>query len=171
MEKQELQTLRLWNPLFPKIYRKNEWGDTEYEPEDMEANEIVEYQEEILAAIEREKLSNEGERGLAVYLDNDVLKGKVYSINPIVEEWDGKLWGVTEVQSHGELTQAELDEVISELTGQFSDGWGEGFEQRAIDTPYGELYLSFWDAGNGFFIKPEEELKNQQSQGFGMTMG
>lgn len=35
MEKQELQTLRLWNPLFPKIYRKNEWGDTENEPEDM----------------------------------------------------------------------------------------------------------------------------------------
>ena len=26
MEKQELQTLRLWNSLFPKIYRKNEWG-------------------------------------------------------------------------------------------------------------------------------------------------
>ena len=42
MEKQELQTLRLWNPLFSKIYRKNEWGDTEYEPEDMDANEIVE---------------------------------------------------------------------------------------------------------------------------------
>jgi len=40
MEKQELQTLRMWNPLFPKIYRKNEWGDTEYEPEDMDANEI-----------------------------------------------------------------------------------------------------------------------------------
>ena len=136
----------------------------------MDANEIVEYQEEILAAIEREKLPNEGERGLAVYLDNDVLKGKVYSINPTVEEWDGKLWGVTEVQSHGELTQAEHDEVISELTGQFSDGWGEGFEQRSIDTLDGELYLSFWDAGNGFFIEPEEQLKNQQSQGFGMIM-
>jgi len=170
MEKQELQTLRLWNPLFSKIYRKNEWGDTEYEPEDMDANEIVEYQEEILAAIEREKLPNEGERGLAVYLDNDALKEKVHSTNPSVEEWDGKLWGVTEVQSYGKLTQAELDEVTSELTGQFSDGWGEGFEQRPIDTPDGELYLSFWDAGNGFFIKPEEQLKIQQSQGFGMTM-
>lgn len=62
MEKQELQALRLWNPLFPKIYRKNEWGDTENEPENMDANEIVEYLEEILAAIEREKLPNEGER-------------------------------------------------------------------------------------------------------------
>jgi hypothetical protein len=142
MEKQELQTLRLWNPLFPKIYRKNEWGDTQNEPEDMDANEIVKYQEKIPAAIEREKLPNEGECGLAVDLDNDALKEKVHSINPSVEEWDGKLWGVTEVQSYGELTQAELDEVISELTGQFSDGWGEGFEQRPIDTPDGELYNS-----------------------------
>ena len=66
MEKQELQALRLWNPLFPKIYRKNEWGDTENEPEDIDANEIVEYQEEILAAIEREKLPNEGERSARV---------------------------------------------------------------------------------------------------------
>ncbi len=57
MEKKGLQTLRLWNPLFTKIYRKNEWGDTENEPEDMDTNEIVEYQEEILAAIEREKYS------------------------------------------------------------------------------------------------------------------
>lgn len=122
MEKQELQTLQLWNPLFPKIYRKNEWGDTENEPEDMDATEIVEYQEEILAAIKREHLPNEGERGLAVYLDNDVLKGKVYSINPAVEEWDGKLWGVLEVQTYGELTDSELEALKSEWCGQESDG-------------------------------------------------
>ena len=109
MEKQELQTLRLWNPLFSKIYRKNEWGDTEYEPEDMDANEIVEYQEEILAAIEREKLPNEGERGLAVYLDNDALKGKVHSINPSVEAWNAKLWVVTQVQLHEEFSKVFLD--------------------------------------------------------------
>ncbi len=36
---------------------------------------------------------------------------------------------------------------------------------------YAELYLSFWDTRNGFFIKHEEELKNKQSQGSSMTMG
>jgi hypothetical protein len=35
-------------------------------------------------------------RGLAVYLDDD-LSRKVYSINPYVDEWNGELWGVTEV--------------------------------------------------------------------------
>ncbi|WP_312640315.1 hypothetical protein [Hydrogenoanaerobacterium sp.] len=34
----------------------------------------------------------------------------------------------------------------------------------------GELYLSFWDSSDRFFIKPEDELKNSQSSGFGMTM-
>lgn len=27
--KNELQTLRLWSPLFPRIYWRNEWGDLE----------------------------------------------------------------------------------------------------------------------------------------------
>ena len=60
----------------------------------MDTAEIVGYKDEILAAIEREKLSDEGNRGLAVYLDNDALKGKVHSINPLVEAWNAKLWVV-----------------------------------------------------------------------------
>lgn len=52
---------------------------------DLSAGEILEYEDKILDLIERERLSDEGERGLAVYLDDD-LSRKVYSINPTVEE-------------------------------------------------------------------------------------
>ena len=52
-----------------------------------------------------------------------------------------------------------------------NDGWGEGLEQREIKVEDGELYLSFWDSSDRFFIKPEDELKGSQSFGFGMTMG
>ena len=83
--KKELSTLRLWNPLFPHIYPRNEWGDLENNPVDLSAGEILEYEDKILDLIERERLSDEGERGLAVYLDDD-LSRKVYSINPTVEE-------------------------------------------------------------------------------------
>ncbi len=108
--KNELQTLRLFSPLFLHIYRKNEWGDLGDYREDLTAGEVLEYEDEILAHIEKEKLPDEGERGLAVYL-NDDLSQKVHSINPTVEEWNGELWGVTEVQTHGTLSLSELAEL------------------------------------------------------------
>lgn len=167
--KNELQTLRLFSPLFPHIYRENEWGDYENASEDLDASELLEYEDAILDRIEKEKLPDEGERGLAVYLDDD-LSQKVHSINPSVEEWNSELWGVTEVQTHGTLSPSELAELTDWLSGQFSDGWGEGFEQREIKVDDGELCLSFWDSSDRFFIKPEDELKSSQSFGFGMTM-
>ena len=85
--KNELQTLRLFSPLFPHIYRNNEWGDMDDYREDLTANEVLEYEDEILALIQKEKLPSEGKCGLAVYLD-DNLSRKVYSINPSVEEWN-----------------------------------------------------------------------------------
>lgn len=168
--KKELITLRLWNPLFPHIYPRNEWGDLENDLVDLTAGEVLEYEDEILDLIEREKLPDEGERGLAVYLDDD-LSRKVYSINPSVEEWNGDLWGVTEVQTYGDLSPSELAELTDWLSGQFSDGWGEGLEQKEIRVDDGELYISFWDSSDRFFIQPEDELKNNQSSGFGMAMG
>lgn len=163
----ELQTLRLFSPIFPHIYRENEWGDYENEPENLDASDILEYEATILDRIEKEKLPDEVERGLAIYLDDD-LSQKVHSINPSVEEWNGELWGVTEIQTNGTFSPSELAELT--LSGQFSDGWGEGFEQRGIKVDGGELCLSFWDSSNRFFIKPEDELKDSQSFGFGMTM-
>ncbi|WP_294855507.1 hypothetical protein [uncultured Oscillibacter sp.] len=168
--KNELQSLRLFSPLFPHIYRKNEWGDMDDYREDLSAGEVLEYEDEILALIQKEKLPSEGERGLAVYLDDD-LSRKVYSINPTVEEWNGELWGVTEMQTHGTLSSSEFAELTEWLSSQFSDGWGEGLEQREIKVEDGELYLSFWDSSDRFFIKPEDELKASQSFGLGMTMG
>lgn len=126
--KSELQTLRLFSPLFPHIYRKNEWGDLDDYQEDLSAGEVLEYEDKILALIQKEKLPSEGERGLAVYLDDD-LSRKVYSINPTVEEWNGELWGVTELQTHDTLSPFELAELTEWISGQFSDGWGEGLEQ------------------------------------------
>ena len=172
MEQNNLQTLRLFSPLFPKVYRENEYGDHDYETEDITVSEACAYENEILAALERERLPNEGDRGLAVYLHDELLKNKVYSMNPTVEQWNGELWGVLEVQTYGELADSELEALKSEWCGQESDGYGEGLEQRPIKTPDGELYLSFWDSNDDFFIKTEEELKNAPEQSFGsMKMG
>lgn len=167
--KNELQTLRLFSPLFPHIYPRNEWGDLENESEDLSSAELLEYEDEILALIEAYKSPDEGERGLAVYLHDDALSEKIYSINPTVEERNGELWCVTEVQTHGDLSPSEFAELIDWITGQLSDGWGEGMEQREIKVDSGELYVSFWDYSDRFSIMPEDEQRTGQS--FGMTLG
>lgn len=157
-----LTTIKLFSPLYAHLCEKNEWGDLDYDSVDMGADELCAYQDVILEAIEREHLDTEGDRGLAVYLDNAMLKRKVHSTKPSVEKWNGRLWGVLEVQSYGQLSQADLAEVIEEWSGQESDGWGEGFEQREIDVDSGELGVSFWSSDKSFFIKTEQELKTQQ---------
>ena len=49
------------------------------------------------------------------------------------------------------------------LKGQFSDGWGEGFEQQAIQISNGVLNVHFWNAEHFAFevvsVQSEESVK------------
>jgi hypothetical protein len=86
--------------------------------EELSPAEALYYMDEILEAIEKEKLLNEGQRGLMVYFDRDkALAEKVYSAHPTVEEYNGELWGVIEV--YGELTESEMSILADYFTGQY----------------------------------------------------
>lgn len=168
---EELEECRLFSPLSGLLYPYDEdWGGISDQPMEIGPGDLCQYEDQILERIGQERLEEEGERGLAVYLGNRLLKRKVFSMNPTVEMWNGELWGVLEVKSHGALSPQELSGLMEEWLGQESDGWGEGFEQREIKTEEGDLCVSFWHSGDGFFIKTEQELK-QQTQDFGMKMG
>lgn len=168
----ELEEFKLFSPLKGFIYLYDEdWGGIRNEPDELSPCDLCQYEDKILERIGQEHLEEEGERGLAVYLHNRLLNRKVFSMEPAVESWDGKLWGVLKVKSHGPLSPQELSGLMEEWQGQESDGWGEGFEQREIKTEEGELCVSFWNSDNDFFIKTEQELKQGQTQGFGMQMG
>lgn len=166
--KNKLQILRLFSPLFPQLYRKNEYGDLETEPEDLSPQELLPYQEQIKAAIASDRSLSDNPRGLAEFLHDAALQQKIISILPGVEERDDTLWGVTEVQLRKPLSPTQLEQLTEWLEGQFADGWGEGFEQKAIRIPEGELGISFWDSSHQFFIKPEDEL--EPSFGFHISM-
>lgn len=160
----EKQTIKFFSPL--SITIDNPYEYDEYEgndlTEEVSSSDAVSYMDEILAAIEKEKLPSEGDRGLMVYFYGDeALAEKIYSLHPTVEEWNGKLWGVMVAEVYGELTEAETTELTDFASGQMSDGWGEGFEQRPIKTPDGEIYVSFWNSGK-YFLKPEQELKQNK---------
>ena len=58
---------------------------------------------------------------------------------------DDKLWSITEYDSSRILTEVEMDELRLYTIGQWSDGIGEGFEQRPCNDN-GD-YISPWFNG------------------------
>ena len=109
------------------------------------------------------------ERGLAAYFRSENLDKKVYSIIPKVEDRDGDLYGVFVIKSYGELDKTELIDITQELIGQAADGWGEGFEQHSITLGDDEVYISFWNSDDDYFLKIESEAFPEQN--LEQTMG
>lgn len=166
-----LQTIRLWNPLFPQVYLRDESGNIAAEPTAFSSSRIIQYQKEIEAVIQQQRLPDEEERGLAIYLDEGRLNEAVCRISPSVEAYAGQLWGVTEVQTYRELTETEQTEVADWLSEQFYDGWGGILEQCPIMTREGELYLSFWSSDYRSFVREESEMLRELSEHPGQWMG
>ena len=59
--------------------------------------------------------------------------------------------GCTTVVLKEPLADEEMEDLQDYLHGQFSDGWGEGFEQQEIQTDDGVLYVHFGEAEPFYF--------------------
>lgn len=106
----------------------------------------------------------DGERGLASYFGKDnISRNKVYSIKPDVEMVRDTMMGVAVIKMTKPLTQTEIDDLKDYVTGQFSDGWGESFEQDEIRVSGGEIYVHFWDSEE-YYINTDEEMEQMLEQ-------
>ena len=58
--------------------------------------------------------------------------------------YEGKLCGCAIVELKQELSERDWNSLLDYISGQYSDGWGEGFEQRDIPVADGILNVHFW---------------------------
>ena len=154
----ECSVLKLYMPLTAELYEPDEWGDMPEEAERLTGGELASYEEKIRSALFKNRMQEEQIRGIMHwYRKPDSVNDKVHSVVFDVELRHGRLWGVAECQISGELSAGELAALKKYISGQASDGWGEGFEQREIELDGGrELYVHLWQ-DEDWSIQTEQE--------------
>lgn len=102
---------------------------------------------------------------MADYFDgSESVKAKLISAIWDVENVNGELYGVIRTGLREVFSPAEEQEWIDELIGQAADGFGEGLEQREIHTEDGDLYVSFWNSGDDYFMENETDFRQRMSE-------
>ncbi len=103
---------------------------------------LTENADAIEEAIAREQAT---EINMADYVsDHADIKGKLVFAEWGVEERRGMLYGKIDCYLTEALTPEETERLRDAISGQNSDGLGEGFEQREIRIDEGDLYVSYW---------------------------
>lgn len=129
--------------------------DRNYELEEVDDVDLTDYEDEI-----REALKNEQSEGnMANYFGRSkTAETKLKSAVWDVENLRGELFGkVTAILSE-DFTPDEEKIFIDWISGQNSDGLGEGFEQRPVSTDIGDMYISMWDSSDNYKITPAEDM-------------
>lgn len=127
------------------------------------------YNREIKEALELDRIADETDMA-EFFADDDSIKEKLTSVKWSVESFDGQLFGRIECSLKEALTDSETEVLRNWILGQNADGYGEHFEQTTIDTPEGELYVSFCRNGHDYSVLMRDEL-DAHLERMDMTMG
>ena len=151
--------MKFYSPLaadfFPNEpdYEDEFYGEYEGYPQD--GHELLEYETAIRDAVENDTRDFGGDL-MQYYHEDDSVRSKVVSAVPSVEICGNKLCGCLTVELKEPLLDDEQTVLCNYITGQYSDGWGEGFEQRDIRVDDGTLAVHFWQE-DGFKMTPSFE--------------
>ena len=160
----EKRTVKYYCPLLVQM-EINKYEECNDDFDWLEPCDGVRYLSEIQDAIDLDCYRRMKEKGLMKYFrDNENISTKVLSAFPRVEILDGEIYGVMVTEQNEKLLVDEEKQFIDYMSGQFSDGWGEGFEQHPIKTSDGEIYVSFWQSRKDYFLLSEEDFKSTLSQ-------
>ena len=121
------------------------------------------------------------EEALETYQTRDICMAQYMSKHAYIEdklvfaEWNveevrGTLYGRIDCYISEDLTHDETERLREAVCGQNSDGFGEGFEQHEIEIDEGDLYVSFWNCHDSYFLETEDEFYDRIEQNSGMSM-
>ena len=127
----------------------------EYEGYPQDGHELLEYETAIRDAVEND-IRDFGSDLMQYYHEDDSVRNKVVTAVPSVEVHGNKLCGCLTVELKEPLLDDEQTVLCNYISGQYSDGWGEGFEQRDIRVDDGTLAVHFWQE-DGFKMTPSFE--------------
>lgn len=127
----------------------------EHEGYPQDGHELLEYETAIHDAVENDTRDFGGNL-MQYYHEDDSVRGKVVTAIPSVEVHGNKLCGCLTVELKETLLDDEQTVLCNYISGQYSDGWGEGFEQRDIRVDDGTLAVHFWQE-DGFKMTPSFE--------------
>ena len=163
--------MKFYSPLTAEFFPDEpDWEDesyNEYEGYPMDGHDLLQYADAVDEAVKKDIADFNGDL-MQYYHEDDSVRQKVVSAVPSVEIHGNKLCGCLNVELRESLNEGEQAVLCDYISGQYSDGWGEGFEQRdsALQAiGYGLLVL-FFAVGVmktcGSFVevkKPEHALK------------
>ena len=159
-----MKTIKIYNTLTAETANENGYWNDDPMNFGYELNEALDFENK--------------EVDLAEYADE--LEGRLFHIEMGTKVFKGRLYGEATCTVADDWTDKETEILKEYLSGQYSDSWGEGFEQRAITDFYEEeemeyddedgevyyetemihteVYIHFWQS-EGYRIMTEEELK------------
>ena len=133
----------------------------EYEGYPMDGHDLLQYADAVDEAVKKDIADFNGDL-MQYYHEDDSVRSKVVSVVPSVEIHGNKLCGCLNVELRESLNEGEQAVLCDYISGQYSDGWGEGFEQRDICVEDGTLAVHFWQE-DGFEMTPEREMQQESA--------
>ena len=139
--------MKFYSPLTAEFFPDEpDWEDesyNEYEGYPMDGHALLQYADTVDEAVKKDIADFNGDL-MQYYHEDDSVRQKVVSAVPSVEIHGNKLCGCLNVELRESLNEGEQAVLCDYISGQYSDGWGEGFEQRDIRVEDGTLAVHFW---------------------------
>ena len=157
--------MKFYSPLTAEFFPDEpDWEDesyNEYEGYPMDGHDLLQYADAVDEAVKKDIADFNGDL-MQYYHEDDSVRSKVVSAVPSAKICGNKLCGCLTVELREPLNEGEQAALCDYISGQYSDGWGEGFEQRDIRVDDGTLAVHFWQE-DGFEMTPEREMQQESA--------